>query len=256
VAISESRAWIKHAPGGDTFVTENAAFDFIRLQSDDGRSYSQLLVRQIDHNEWSEGREGINGTVTVTATHKPGDQKTLWTFNAPGNSGRSLPGLDLFQVSRVPCCSAPFQSIYYSLLNGKRLYVSNGQPDERSITEDSGLIRIDGGYNGKGYTQTRYISFGAIDGEEIPSLQYGTEKLIKQRLFLRGHEYGDNFDVPNLSITQDGTKLENSMSLEGPFSFIIIIRFNEVPEIRIPVENDVVLADRAILPSGYTLSLK
>jgi hypothetical protein len=161
----------------------------------------------------------------------------------------------MFQVSNWPCCSSPFENVYFSLLNGKRPYTTNGSPKGGQFGQDSGLARLDGGYDGTRYSQTRYIGFGAItrQNQKLPSLQYGTDRIIKQRFYLLGREYVDNFDVPNVSVSQDGSHLVNYLQLGGPFSCTIVLNFDDGPEVRIPLENDVVRTDRATLPTGYSL---
>jgi len=253
----ESKAWVKHTRQGDVFVTENASFDFVRVLRDEGASYTWLLVEHTDHNEWSDSRDGISGAIGVKAwTLSRTNLRTLrWAVNSQGNSGIPLPDLGMFQVSNWPCCSTPFENIYFGLLNGKRLYTTNGSPKEGRFGQDSGLVRLDGGYDGTRYSQTRYIGFGAITSQKqkTPSLQYGTDQVIKQRFSLLGREYGDNFDVPKVSVSQDGSQQVNYLQLEGPFSCTIVLKFDDGPEVRIPLENDVVRTDKATLPPGYSL---
>jgi hypothetical protein len=257
VSHSESKAYIRHTQDGEVFVTENASFDFVRVLHDDGNGYSYLLVLHTDHNEWSEGREGIQGTVTVTSwvRSKDGKQAPRWAFHAPGNQGRALSTLRMFQVSNWPCCSEPFENKYYSLIDGKQLYTTNGFPEKGIFGQDSGLVRIDGAYNGDHYSQTRYVGFGSdtISGRSAPTLQYGTDTVVKQRFRLLGHEYGDNFDVPKIFVSADGHKLENDLQVAGRFNGVVVLQFDDGPEIRIPIEDDVLRADKATLPPGYSL---
>ena len=253
----ESKAWVMHTKEGDVDVTENAHFDFADVLRDDGQSYTRLLVLHKDHNERREWQDGISGTVTVTAwTLSQSDNRNQrWTLRSPGNTGRPLPDLGMFLVSSWPCCSAPFENIYFSLLSGKRLYTTNGVPDKGIFGQDSGLVRIDGGYDGNRYSQTRFIGFGAVGhiANQVPTLQYGTDQAIKQRISLLGREYGDNFDVPKLLITQDDKRLESYLELNGPFNCVVVLQFDHSPEVRIPVENDVMRLDKATLPPGYSL---
>jgi len=255
---AESKAWIKNTKNGPVFVTENSSFDFVGLLGDDGRSRIWLRVLQTDHNEWNEGHEGIRGEVTVTAWADPyaAHSTARWTFQTSGNEGSALPDLNMFQVSTWPCCSAPFEHIYFSLRNGSRLYTTNGTPAQGRSGQDAGLITINGKYDGGRYAQTRYVAFGSMGhaADNAPTLQYGTDQLIKQRFTLRGHEYGDNFDVPTISVTDDAKKFASDLQVNGEFNFTIVVKFAEAPEIRIPVENDVVRADKATLPPGYSLT--
>jgi hypothetical protein len=114
---------------------------------------------------------------------------------------------------------------------------------------------MDGGYDGSRYSQTRYIGFGTVGhvANQVPTLQYGTDQAIKQRISLLGREYGDNYDVPKVLVTQDGKKLESYLQLDRHFDFTIVLQFDDGPEVRIPVVDDMMRADKATLPPGYSL---
>ena len=250
---AEARAYVKHTKDGDVFVTESASFNFAGLLNDDGRNYTYLRVLHKDHNEWSEGRMGVQGSVAVTAWPAlSGDgSKPLWTFHSKGNAGQALPGLRMFRVTNSPCCSEPFKNIYFSLLDGGELYTTNGILHN---DDDPGLLSIAGEYDGRGYTKFRYVGFGAAkSGDDVPTLQYGTDRAIKQRFSLVGREYGDNFDVPTLSIAEHDKGRANYLELSGPISCTLLLTFPDGPVVRIPIENDLVRADKAILPDGYSL---
>jgi hypothetical protein len=253
----ESKTWIKHTKEGDVFVTENASFDFVNLLRDDGQSYTHIRVLHKEHNERSESKDDISGTVTVTTWTLPSanNRARRITFRAAGNRGIPIADLGMFQISNFPCCSAPFENIYFSLLSGKRLYTTNGTPEKGVFGQDSGLVRIDGGYDGSRYSQTRYIGFGTVGhkASQGPIVQYGTDQAVKQRISLLGREYGDNFDVPKVLLTQDGKKLENYLQLDRQFNFILVLQFDDGPEVRIPVVDDVMQAGKATLPPGYSL---
>lgn len=257
ISREESKAWIKHTKEGDVFVTENASFDFVDVLQDDGQSYRHIRVLHTEHNERSESKDGISGTVTVTTWTLPSanNRARRVTFRAAGNRGSPIPDLGMFEVSNFPCCSAPFENIYFNLISGKRLYTTNGTPEKGRFGQDSGLVRIDGGYDGSRYSQTRYIGFGTVGhvANQASTLQYGTDQAIKQRMSLLGREYGDNYDVPKILVTQDGKKLESYFQLDGHFNFTIVLRFDDGPEVRIPVVNDVMQSDKATLPPGYSL---
>jgi hypothetical protein len=260
VSHADSKAWVKHTKNGDVFVTENSSFDFVRLLRDDGRGYDWLLVQHTDHNEWSDSRDGVAGSVEVKgwALSEFGPPTLRWTFTAPGNSGRALSDLRMFQISSWPCCSSPFENIYFSLLNGKRLYTTNGRPESGASGQDAGLIGLSGGYDGSRYTQTRYIGFGAATGQRqnAPTLQYGTDEAIKLRFTLLGREYGDNFDVPAISLTVDGKPMAKDPRVDGSFSCMVVLKFDDGPEVRVPLENDALRIDKAVLPPGYSFRVE
>jgi hypothetical protein len=161
----------------------------------------------------------------------------------------------MFQISNWPCCSAPFENVYFSLVDGKRLYTTNGEPEKGRFGQDSALMRIDGAYNGTRYSQSRYVGFGAVANARpmIPILQYGTDRAVKEQLAVLGHEYGDNFDVPEISVTEDGEQFLSYLEVNGQFTFTIVLRFSDGPQLRIPVENDVIRPEKATLPPGYSL---
>jgi hypothetical protein len=256
---AESKAWVEHAKQGDLFVTQNASYDFVRVLGDDGETYTTLLVLHTDRNEWSASEEGINGTVTLTAWRvgKANEYERSWSLHAPGNVGRPLSDLRMFQVSNWPCCSAPFENIYFSLHDGRKLYTTNGVPEKGRFGQDSGLVTVNK-YDGGRHSQTRYVGFGMAGDFQKgkPTLQYGTDEEIKQRFSLLGREYGDNFDVPQVYVTGDGKQLLSDLPLEGQFVFTIVLKFEDGNEALIPVENDVVRADKATLPAGYSLRLE
>lgn len=258
-AISQgsSRAWIEHTKTGDVFVTENASFDFVRLLRKDGQGYDWLLVERTEHNGWSDNREGVSGAVTIRAWSLPGkrNNKTEWTVRAHGNVATALPDLGMIRVSSWPCCSAPYNNLYFSLHTGKQLYTTNSKPETDLFGQDGGLIRIDGGYDGTRYTESRYIGFGADTQSRThdPAIQYGTDQAVMQRLMLRGHEYGDNFDVPKLSVSAVGEGFASYLEVPGPFKCVIRLEFEDGKEVRIPIEDDAMRADKATLPDGYSL---
>jgi hypothetical protein len=254
---AESKAYVKHTKNGDVFVTEDASFDFVRLLDDAGEKSSFLRVLHTDHNEWSEGREGIQGTVTVSAQPalRTGGGKLLWTFHTRGNLGQPLPDFRMFRVSNWPCCSEPFKNVYFSLLDGSELYTTNGVLQNG---DDPGLLRIAGEYDGRGYTKFRYIGFGSAttSGEDVPTLQYGTDRAVKQRFSLIGREYGDNFDVPSISFVEHDKGPANYLEISGRISCTLLLSFPDGPMVSIPIEDDVVRADKATLPHGYSLRVE
>lgn len=201
----ETKAWVRHTGAGQVFVTENSAFDIGRLLNDDGNSYTNLLVLSTAHNEWNPEKDGISGDLKVSAWTllNTGKRISRWSFEASGNQGTILSSLGMFQVASWPCCSAPFENRYFSLFDGRPLYITNGMPERGGLGLDSGLVKIDGEMDGTRYTQTRFVGFGGSANSQHPSIQYGTDKKIKQQFLLFGCEYGDNFDVPQLSITEE-----------------------------------------------------
>lgn len=171
-----------------------------------------------------------------------------------GNEGVALPTMGFYRATSWPCCSAMWVHEYFSLTNGAHLYTTNGGASSNDALGDNAFLPI----SGHAHQDERFVAFGAsyVKGHEKPTLQYGTDDTIKQRIELRGHEYGDNFDVPNMLLADDhGQKITD---LAGALNFTIVLRFSEADdqpaaELRIPVVNDVIAPQRAVLPNGYSL---
>jgi len=85
-------------------------------------------------------------------------------------------------------------------------------------------------------------------------LQYGTDKKVTQRFsVVSSREY---YDAPQMFVTTD-EQLEKSLDLRGsPRSFAIVLKYQDGVKLRIPVENDTIRAERALLPKGYALRLE
>lgn len=252
-----SRAFEVKAKGTTHYVTVNTTFKFVRLIRDQGVSYDTDLLQTRQLNEVDFAADGVRGSLEVRAWQMHGNRegKELWSFKSEGNSGEALPDFGLYQATSWPCCSAMTVHEYFSLRNGLHLYTANGQPTNQS--PDSGLLRI----FGHDYRAERFVAFGASyeKGHEQPILQYGDSTVVKQRLELEGHEYGDSFDVPELTLV-DG-KNKPVEALDGELTFFIVLHFDEdqepAAELRIPVVDDVIRPELAVLPKGYSLrSLK
>jgi hypothetical protein len=241
-------------------VTENASFDYVHLLRDDGQSYDEMLVESVQHNERNFEAEGMRGVAHVSATQvkdsPPGKQ--LWSFESNGNEGMALPDFGLYQESTLPCCSAMWVHEYYSLRNGRHLYTTNGWQEDSSNSFDPGLLRVDQRDDKGVYKGTRFLAFGASydKGHEEPMIQYGTDHEVKQKILVKGHDYGDSFDVPEMKVVDaKGQLVKDAGSLR---SYTIVLTFKEAQEpeavLKVPVMNDVVRPDLATVPKGYSLT--
>lgn len=256
---AQSQAKLVQRNGSTLYVTRNSAFRFLQLFNQKSSSYEMLLLRVIQRNELNPEAEGMNGSLDVEAWNLKGKQRgsALWSFRANGNEGEAYPDFGLYVAKTYPCCSAMWVNTYFSLWNGKRLYTTNGSPTFDGDTPDSGLLKV----SGHTHNDERFIAFGASyeKGRQDPELQYGSNTVVKQRVLLKGHEYGDNFDVPKLSILDANGKAIRDF--DGELTFTIVLNFAEdqepAAEVRIPVENDVMQTEKATVPKGYSLiSLK
>jgi len=244
------------------YVSENSSFKVAEMWNEKG-SYDLILLRSLQHNEQTFEAEGTRGWLRVSAQQMDGASpgRQLWSFQTVGNEGDPLPSLGLYQATAWPCCSAMWVHEYFSLLNGKHLYTTNGCTECTPGRADGGLLDLDE-YEGQStYRRKEFIAFGASyeKGHEEPMLQFGTDREVKQRLVLKGHEYGDSFDVPEMQLLDNtGKSFGNQNAIYGAVNFTIVLKFHlaQEPEaeLRIPVIDDAVRPDLAKLPKGYSLT--
>ena len=239
---AESSAYVTQGKDWTTYVTQNRSFRFVDVLSDPGDNYeAALLLEETYLNERADGMEGMRGATTVRAwTLEPGrPREPRWTFHEIGNEGSVQDRL--FRVTAWGCCDAPVIYSYYSLLTGKKLYVSN-----------SDLLEIQG--DGGGPQAFRLIAFGYLGQSELsqpPRLQYGTDKTISQSFSLvSSRKY---HDAPHVFVSETG-KLEKNLDLRGSaLTFTIVLKYEDGVELRIPVEADVIHPEKAALPVDYSL---
>jgi hypothetical protein len=236
---AESSAYVIEGKNAWTFVTENRSFRFKEVLGDKGTYDALLLLEETYHNERTDGIEGMRGNATVKAwdVKESGHRELRWTLQAKGNEGDVQDRL--FRLTEWGCCDLPVVYSYYSILNGKKLYVSNSE-----------LLRV---WYGGGPLNERLIAFGysVMDKEsQYPQLQYGTDKNVLQRIsVVSSAEY---YDAPQMFVSVDN-KLENSLLLDSPTAFSVVLKYPGGTELRIPVEGDAIHPEKATLPKGYSL---
>lgn len=234
-----SSAYIRQSDGA--YVTDNHIFEFVNVLHDDGSGYTHLLLLKHVHNEHIDGHEETKGQIAVQAwtLQKDGTRNKRWNFAAGGNDGYALNDARLFRVTEWGCCDWPDVYWYFSLLSGKKLYVSNSD-----LTE---IVVLNRGPQG-----ARYIALGCYKHQSPPMLQYGTDAQVKQQfLLLSSHPCEDR---PQVFVTV-GSKREKSLWLQSDESltFSILLAYADGTELRIPVRGDVIRHEEAKLPLGYTL---
>lgn len=237
---SGSSAYIR--PSDGAYVTDNRIFEFANVLHDDGSGYIRLLLLKDVHNEHIDGHEETTGQLAVQAwtLEENGTRNGRWSFKAVGNDGFALNDVRFFRLTEWGCCDWPNVYWYFSLLSGKRLYVSNSD-----LTE---VIVLNRGPQG-----ARYVAVGCYKPGNPPVLQYGTDTEVKQRFSLLSSRHCD--DRPEIVFSVGG-KREKSLSLASnePLSFTILLSYADGTELRIPVRGDVIRHEEAKLPRGYALS--
>lgn len=237
---AESSAYVKRSKDALTYVTENRAFRFVDVLGDQGNYEAVLLLEETYRNERTDGREGVQGIAAVRAwTLEHGRRTARWNFSEPGNTGSIQDRF--FRVTAWGCCDVPTTYLYRNLLTGEKVYVSN-----------SDLLEVRG--DGDGPQASRYVGFGYAGMGELshpPILQYGTDRKVSQRLaVISSRQY---YDAPQMFVSKDDG-LKKSLDLRGSsMNFEIILKYQDGVELHIPTEGDTIRAERAVLPTGYSL---
>ncbi|HXN99901.1 MAG TPA: hypothetical protein VN881_12570 [Candidatus Acidoferrales bacterium] len=241
---AESSAYTARGKDGWTYVTENRSFRFADVLGDTGNYEAELLLEETYRNERTDGIEGMRGNATIRAwtLDHAGQRKLRWAFHEAGNEGEMEDRF--FRVTAWGCCDMPTVYSYYNVLTGNKLYVSNS--DLLKVWVDEG-----------GPLAWRYIAFGYAGQNELdqpPQLQYGTDESVSDRFSLvSSREY---YDAPQMYVATN-EKLQKSLDLRGSArSFVIILKYQDGVELRIPVENDNIRPQSVKFPRGYSLQLK
>jgi len=237
ITSSASAAYVRQGDGA--YVTDNKVFEFANPLNDDGNGYIRLLLLKTMHNEHVDGSEETKGQLRVQAwtVAKNDTRQKRWFFSSEGNEGESLYEDRFFRVTQWGCCDWPQVHWYFSLLSGKKLYVSN-----------SALLSTSAPQGGP--ELARYVAFGYYDHGKPPILQYGSDLKVKQRFsLLSRREY---YDAPQVFI-RNGGEPAKSLVLEPSAGFTILLRYSDGVEIRVPIQNDGMQTDKADLPDGYSL---
>jgi hypothetical protein len=231
--LPASSAYIRKSDGA--MVTDNHVFEFAHVL--EKGSFTDLLLHKNVRNEHIDGREETIGHVEVEAFSADG-QERRWNLKHSGNDGIALAYQGFYRVSEWGCCDWPTIDWYFNLNSGKKLYVSNDE-----LTEVIGYSNDD--------RRSRWVAFGVYaHGNTPPVVQYGSEIEVLQRYsLLSPRQY---YDRPKVFVT-DGNVLQKSLSVSGRFNFAVVLKYQDGLELRIPVENDKLLADKASLPQGYSL---
>jgi hypothetical protein len=236
-----SSAYVREDKGSWTYVTENGSFHYKEVLGDKGTYEAALLLEEKYHNENTPVIEGMRGDATVTAwtMTNPRDRELRWTAREKANEGevRDL----FFRFTAWGCCDSPNTYTYYNLLSGKKMYVTN-----------SDLLEVRG--KGEGPLSARFVGFGydvVNNHGHDPVLQYGTYKDISQKISI--HSGKDYYELPDMLGDANGKSEKYHLDLtNSPFTFVIVMRYSAKVEIRIPVEDDEIRLEKAVLPAGYS----
>lgn len=244
---SESSAEIQEEKDSWTYITRNSSFRFAEVLNDKGEGYDTvLLLDEHFKSENTPGIEGVRGQATIKGwtMENPRIRKLRWTIQENANEGEIRQRF--YRLTRWGCCDVPNAYLYYGLLSGTKLYLSNSE-----------LIEVRG--KGDGPLASRFIAFG-YDTDKLdkdPLLQYGTDIRVSETFSIHsGRKY---YEGPEVLVVSGQTTEKRYLNLyNSPLTFDIVLRFPSDPEMRvmrIPVENDEVRYEKATLPPGYSIRL-
>jgi len=238
---TESTAYVRQEKDNWTYVTENSTFHFTQVLGDKGASEPPLLIEESYHNENTSGIEGTRGDATIWGwmIGPRRDRELRWTIHDIGNSGE-IRGR-FFRMVTWACCDSPSVFSYYSLLSGEKLYVTN-----------SDLLEVRG--SGEGPTAMRYVGFG-FDSRNNPArgpqLQYGTDREAPQRFSVESSK--QHYEPPEVFVSVSGPSQKSLDLSHLPMNFFVILHYPGGVELRIPVEEDTLRPDKAVVPAGYSI---
>lgn len=200
-----------------------------------------VLLEEDYHNENTPGIEGTRGDATVEAwtITSPHQREMRWTAHEKANEGEVRD--PFFRFAAWGCCDFPNVYTYYNMLSGKKMYVTN-----------SDLLEVTG--QGEGPLSARFVGFGedVNNRGHDPVLQYGTYQGISQKVSI--HSGKDYYETPEVLGNANSKSEKYHLDLSNSaFTFVIVVRYPGASDVRIPVENDVIRLEKAVLPKGYSL---
>jgi hypothetical protein len=231
--------------GNDIIITTNRRFSFVEIRHND---YRPMVLLEEFQSEWRPGMEGKRARVRVDgwAGNYPNPSGKAWTIRSEGDSGEIHDRV--YKVTRYGCCDTLTTQIWFSLIDGRRVFSSTIDPIRVYVPETSADL-------------ARYFAWHSRDAIIPPPekqtvkdlkgvLQYGSELKVSQRLLARS---GLDLYLSKIAIRYQGKLREDSrhlvsgLALSGVWGkmdksalsdFSVVLTWNDKFEAEIPVEND------------------
>jgi hypothetical protein len=238
--------------GNDVIITTNRRFSVAEVY--DKGNHSMVLLEEF-RNEWTPGTEGKRAEVRVDgwAGDFPNPGRKAWTILSEGDEGEAYD--NFYKVTRYGCCALIRTQIWFSLIDGRKVFTSNIDPICVFVPNSSADL-------------TRYFAWHRYDAIIPPTeqqtvkdlkgvLQYSSERKVFQRLLARSpidlylskiairYQGKTHEDMRSLAsgVMLSGVDGKNDKSALSDFS--IILTWNDKFEAEIPVENDELQIDKA-----------
>lgn len=237
--------------GNDVIITTNRQFTFTKVHPNYPSSdYHSLVLLEEFRSEWSPGIEGKRAKVRVDgwAGDFPNPSKKAWTILSEGDEGEIHD--NFYKVTRYGCCANLSAQIWFSLIDGRKVFTSTIDPIKVIVSNSSVHV----GRYFAWHSNDTIIS--PAEGQTVKDLkgvlQYGSERKVSQRLMVRS-PIDLYLYLSKIAIRRQGKLHENMSSLvnglilqgvegkkgESAISdFSVILTWNDKFEAEIPVEND------------------
>src|SRR5215831_21011903 len=172
--------------GNDVIITTNRRFNVAEVYPDhsipDKGNHSMVLLEEF-RSEWTPGTEGKRAKIRVDgwAGEFPNPSRKAWTILSEGDEGEVHD--NFYKVTRYGCCASITTQIWFSLIDGRKVFTSNNDPIRVIVPNSHAGL-------------TRYFAWVVCDAIIPPAeaqtvqdvkgvLQYGSELMASQRLMAR-----------------------------------------------------------------------
>src|SRR5262249_25701369 len=172
--------------GNDVIITTNRRFNFAEVypnHSIPDKDYRSMVLLEEFQTEWHPGMEGKKAKIRVDgwAGNYPNPRRKVWTIRSEGDEGKVYD--NFYKVTRYGCCASLSTQIWFSLIDGKKVFMSNMDPIVIIVPNSSADL-------------TRYFAWHSNEAIISPPeaqtvkdlkgvLQYGSERKVSQRFLVR-----------------------------------------------------------------------
>lgn len=235
--------------GNDVIITTNRRFTFTQFYPNySSYDYHPMVLLEEFRSEWTPGIEGKRAKIKVAGWigNFPNPSRKAWTILSEGDEGRVYN--NFYKVTRYGCCAAPDAQIWFSLIDGRKVFTSNIDPIKVIVPNSlAGLARYFAWHSNESIIPPAELQT-AKDLKGV--IQYGSERKVSQRLLVRSpiDLYLSKIAIRYQGrLHEDMTALVDGVMLWGVdgkkdksalSDFSIILTWNDKFEAEIPVEND------------------
>jgi len=164
-----------------------------------------LVLKETFEQGDTDCAESVDGKVTVQATEYDADfknPKSLWSFSTRGWEGESGPDghWSLYRVRMPGCCGASDTDSYFSLWNGKHLFLTTG-PILSVYVQGPGTLRFVSLLDNAASMSFKQASSGAEDA--IAVVYLASDKDAGETVVLHGHK-GDAYHYAGMEFLMQG----------------------------------------------------